>query len=921
MERWEELSLVLGFLSLVGWNASALERAAYWQNDADGRWTDAFRWSTPNFPNNNGSDLYSATIDSPSRTITLDRNITLESFNLSRGALEGTNAPVLWLNQQFHWSGTKLAGGGLFSANGMTMSGGTKTVRGWLMENRGVANWLGGDLHLGDGTRFYNNSGAGFNAGFDGTIINDQGGSALFENAGTFRKSAGTNQTKIYIPFLNMGAIEVDQGELAFFGSSTNLGGTIEVLEGASIQFTGLNHFMDSASTLRGGGTFEFDNGTVEFNGSAEIDGEVVIGNGTLNLAEASTIAQLGASFSIARSGTLNANSGQPIFWNSLTVSNGTLNGSDELHSGSGGFFWSGGTIKGTGRILFDGPSIFAGGPKTLRGRLAENFGAIQWDRGDLYTGDGSRFVNRPAGSMQMSFDGGWFSSSGGPVLFENLGTFVKMGGTNSSTFALPVSNEGIMLASAGSIRFGNSLTNRGALSMGPGGSFTFAAANIQLTALGSLDGEGEVILNSGTVVNSGSFRAGSGVTLKAGVLRFTNTTSRPNFGSQVAFHNFATLDLGSGHATSVPRLFQTNGLVTGRDDLVISNEWICVNGDIDGSGRLELRGISNVKGNARWSGRRVVNQGELSWTGGDLDSGPGLFLHNTAAGTFWLTCDRSFNGSTSGTTTFLNDGSLRKDSGAGTNGTGTSTLGMPFINNGSVTVNSGRIQFNGGFTQTNGLLALNGTAVGSSKPFLLHGGGLAGSGTLFGSVSNAGTIYPGWGNGIGRLEISGNYTQSVTAALKVELASTHAHDVLAITGQANLDGRLEISLLPGYTPAEGDTFPILTCGARVGQFTQIAGLGLSEDLKLVPVYQANGVTLTVARANLPPPLLTIQPVAGGSVKVSWPDGLTGWALMGATNLLATNWIDLPSAGTNFVVLPAGQTNQFFRLVGPSNEP
>ncbi|HXI69300.1 MAG TPA: hypothetical protein VNN22_02970 [Verrucomicrobiae bacterium] len=918
MAAWnagKKFALVLTFAAMLAASASASEKSAVWQTDANGQWADANHWSTYNFPDNAGTNVYSATVDMPNRTVTLDRNVTIESFSLARGAVEGTNAPALTLNQQFHWGATKFIGEGLLSANGMTVTGATKTVRGWTLENRGVANWLAGDIHLGDGARFYNQPNAGFNANFDGTIINDLGGTALLENAGMFRKSGGTNQTKILIPFLNTGTVEVDSGELAFFGNTTNLGGNLQVLDGAALQFTGLRHTFDASSKLQGNGTVEFENGTVDFGGTVDVKGPVIISIGTVNLTPASTVRQFGGSLTFAQSGTLNLNSGETNFWNSLTLSNGQFNGSDSVHAGAGGFLWTGGTFKGSGQIDLDGNSVFTGGSKTLRGWLMQNHANVQWIKGDVFTGEGSRFVNQPGASVQTPFDGTWAIGSGGTSRIENLGVLQKMGGINLTTFALPFYNEGLVVADVGAIKFAGSLTNLGALTMPAGAAFIFASTSVQLDGLGSLDGDGAVILDSGNITDSGSFRAGAGVTLKGGALRFTNTTSRPNFGAQIRFHNVATLDLNSGFAVSVPQLLHTNGLISGSDNLVVSNEWVCVNGDLDGPGRLELRGTSWINGGPRWTGKTVANHGEFNWAGGDIDAGLGLLFHNNAGGVVSVNCDRMFSTSFGGSAVLLNEGSFRKDSGSGT-----TTFVLPFINNnGQVNVNSGRLQFTGGYAQTNGLLALNGTTVGSIKPFLIRGGTVAGNGAVLGSILNEGTLQPGWGDDAGRINISGNCTQTVTATLQIKLGGTHRFDVLAITNLASLNGRLALNVLPDFTPKIGDTFPFLTCGSRTGQFAEITGATLPGELKLTPVYSANGVTLTVISTAAPAPNLAIEWLAEtNALKVSWPGDAGDWTVQGCTNLSAPDWVTLPPSGTNSIIVPANLRAQFYRLMKPA---
>jgi len=913
MAAWDvgkKFVATLAFVVLSACGVTAAEKIAYWQVDADGKWADSSRWSGPSYPDNSGTNLFSAIVDMPNRTVSLDRNITIESFTFSRGAVDGTNAPVLTLNQQFQWGGNKFTGEGYLTANGMTITGATKTVHGWTLENRGIANWLGGDIHLGDGSRLYNQPAGGFNANFDGQLVNDIGGAAWLDNAGMFRKSAGTGQTKIYIPSRNTGTIEADAGQLAFYGNSTNIGGNVQVLAGASVQYNGIRHTFDAASTLGGTGALDFYNGTIDINGTVDLKGPVSIGLATVNLTPTSNIKQFGGSLIMAQSGLLNLNSGETNCWNSLTFSNGQLSGSDFSRVGAGGLQWLGGSFNGPGQLDLDGNTVISGGSKSLRGGwVLQNHATVQWLKGDVSTGESARFVNLPGASLQTPFDGAWSLGNSGTSRFENFGVLQKTGGTNYTTLGVTVYNEGLIEADVAAIRFSSNFTNQGALNMSAGAALIFGSPSIYLGALGSLDGDGEAILEAGTLTDYGSFRTGAGVTLKSGTLRFNSTTSRPNFGAQIKFINYATLDLKSGYSLGVPQLLHTNGMISGSDTLVVSNQWTCVNGDLDGSGRLELRGASWINGGPQWTGWQVANYGDFSWAGGDINAGLGLMLHNYAGGTINVTCDRTFSASYGGSAAVLNEGTFRKDSSSGT-----TTFIPSFVNNdGDVFVNSGRLQFTGGFAQTNGRLQLNSTVVVSPKPFLIHSGIVAGSGDILGSLVNEGALTPGAGQLTGRLNISGACTQTVTSVLKIKIGGTNQFDVLSVTNLASLNGQLDCLVLPGYAPKAGDTFPILKCGSRIGQFSQLTGASLPGELQLIPVYQTNGVALTVVSTAGPPPSLTIQPVAG-TLKVSWPADATGWTLQSCTNLSAPDWLTLSVTGTNSTIVTANLPRQFFRL-------
>lgn len=902
-------ALQAAILALTCIAVSAAEKRSTWTTDANGLWTESEHWNTPSYPNNADTNLYSATIDMPNRTVTLDTDITLQDLDLGRSILSGSNSPTLLLNGQFHLGPAQLIGSGSLSANGLTVTGATKIVLGWTLENRGIGNWLEGDFRIGNGARLYNSPIAGLNAACDATIVNNLGGTAMLENAGMFRKSAGTNQTKIYVPFLNTGSLEVDSGELAFYGNSTNLGAHIEILPNAALTFTGLRHIVDSNSIVFGQGGMIFDNGTVDYAAATDIKGTVVINLATVNIPPACTVTQLGSSLLFARSGALDLNSGETISWNSMTMSNGMLTGSDSIHTGGGGFQWTGGSLRGSGHFDIDGASTFSGNSKTFRGWTMENHGPMQWSGGDVSTGEGCRFINRYGSSLETSFDGNWLVSSSGGSFFDNFGVVEKTSGTNATMFGVTFDNEGLVEAASGTIRFANSLTNRGALAGLLGTTLSFSSPNIQLTSFGSLDTDGSVVMENGSIYNSGAFRVGGELTLKSGSLHFTNSISAPRFGSAVRIAGVATLDLSTGYKATIASLFQTNGTLTGPDPLAISNEWFCVNGDVSGSGLLELWGNSILSGGSSWSGRHMMNYGQISWEGGDISAGNGLFIENANVGRIDIDGIGRFTGS--GNAWLLNHGAFVHGS------SGTNQIGIPFVNlSGFVTINFGQLQFNGGFAQTNGVLGINGAAISSTKPLLNYGtaGYIVGSGNIFAPVFNASELIPGGINQIGTLNISANYTQDVTGTLEIELANTNQFDTLTIGGQATLGGKLQISTLNGFVPEDGTVFPILTCAARTGQFAEVVGGDLPNGHKLVPVYNATGVNL-VATTGLPLPPLTIERLANtNAVKVSWADGYQHLVLQSTANPRTAIWQDIFASETNNAIVPMTNTTRFFRL-------
>ena len=112
---------------------------------------------------------------------------------------------------------------------------------------------------------------------------------------------------------------------------------------------------------------------------------------------------------------------------------------------------------------------------------------------------------------------------------------------------------------------------------------------------------------------------------------------------------------------------------------------------------------------------------------------------------------------------------------------------------------------------------------------------------TLAAELNNQGTlsVTPGAG---GSLTLAGNLT--TTGILNLELGGTTAgstYDQLIVTGSATLGGTLNVSLINGFTPVNGQTFSILTSSlARSGTFST-ATLPAGTSVQ----YNPNSITLT----------------------------------------------------------------------------
>jgi hypothetical protein len=168
--------------------------------------------------------------------------------------------------------------------------------------------------------------------------------------------------------------------------------------------------------------------------------------------------------------------------------------------------------------------------------------------------------------------------------------------------------------------------------------------------------------------------------------------------------------------------------------------------------------------------------------------------------------------------TTFANAGTFNKNTGSAA----TQTIGAPMTNTGTVNVrtgtlvatafpaNDGTLDVSAGATLSTGGATLTNTATGVIR----------GDGTIAGPLVNNGTLAPA--SSPGTLTIDGDYTQGPGGRLAIELGGTEqgvTYDLLKVGGSAALDGTLAVTLLDGFTPADGAAFEVITYASVSGDF------------------------------------------------------------------------------------------------------
>jgi hypothetical protein len=430
----------------------------------------------------------------------------------------------------------------------------------------------------------------------------------------------------------------------------------------------------------------------------------------------------------------------------------------------------------GSGGILrFTGALAQTGGFVLSIGNLTNN-GTVVWNPA---TGK-SISLTGPAGSGANLLK---VVNGGNLVLGESGAT-----ATSSINEIRNTTGPALSLASGGSLRVNSGTWNLGDIGRNsPADAFN-----------------GSILVTAGTLNFSGGRYLGGGtINVEGGSLNFTNTGSNLSNGGRFGLGNFnigttaalnvsgGTVDLAQANAGNVigpvisARVRQTGGIV---------RNGITVGGGTNGGASTSL----------------TIGHGGLN-SGGSGTTLTFTAISNSAAA-------YTLEGGT-----LLSGGMIQgaAQAGPGTNG---SAAIPPSAVISPGTGNIKNFNFLGG---TLGTVAINASLLGSSSD---PANPVADSVSIGTFVNRGGTLAPGSSGTAGKTTITGNY-QVNAGTLAIDLGGltpatgfqTGQHDLLEVSGNAELAGDLSVQILSGYTPVAQDTFTILTStGPLTGSFVNV---------------------------------------------------------------------------------------------------
>jgi autotransporter-associated beta strand protein len=625
----------------------------------------------------------------------------------------------------------------------------------------------------------------------NGTIITGTG--SLTKNEGGLLVLQGAPNGNFGTTTVNSGSLILNKSHSA---NPLNFGKAVSTL----VVNTGANASIADHGQIRDDASVSLTGATLNFNSFDDTVGPLTINSstisGTTNGPNPSTLGRLNsdAARTITSSGSSYINTTRMFAEGNvpIDVQSGILQISSQLYdfstpmsitkSGAGTL-----TLTGVSTNTFSGTTVINGGGLRLSkpegtvsdsygpavGNLTSNFATVFLDQSSQIRDSANviligSYMNLHSYSERvyaLTLDSSHVIGSGTSTWLAGSGNSISSSGTSTMSQAyLTIESEVPIIVANGTLTVSSAINN-----------WNFAGT-LKKEGAGALVLNGSNTYSGGTVVNGGTISGR------------TETIQGP-----LSIANLAHVNFNQGHTGNI-------------------------NYPISGQGSLSVTG----------GGRITFSAASPSWSGGLGITTSTVFGNGATIGTGTLTMDGALFELSSGATV-TNPVSLTTNSAINTgydvtfSGNFTGVGGLSKLGGGAVRM-TGVNTYTGGTFIDDGKLIVDGSLRGLITP--RSTGILSGTGSIIGNVNNDGRVAPG--NSPGILTINGNYSQTNEGTLEIEFGGltpgSFGHDQLVVTGTANLNGRLEVSLVDlgnGYVPTPGDTITVLTAGTRTGSFTK----------------------------------------------------------------------------------------------------
>jgi len=693
------------------------------------------------------------------------------------------------------------------------------------VETAGITNTLSGAI---TGTGGFTQTGAGTTI-FTGTNTYS-GGTTI--SAGKLQIGNGGATGSVVGNVTDNGALVLDLS-----GSSTNAAvisgtGSLTQMGAGTVILTGANTYS-GATTVSAGG-LQIGNGTTgTINNASAVS---VAAGTTLGFDEATGLTQSNA---ITDSGTVAGVEGTGI--------TNTLSG---IISGAGTF-----TQTGAGTTVLTGANTYSGGTSVTAGTLVAGSSTVV---------AGGVITSGPFGKGPLTLAmGTTLEDNGGNVTLAyslNLSGSITLGSTGSGTLTFngTTLNTPATVALTGNttLTVNNTTTIDDAIS----GNFSLTKLGTgTLTLTGANSSTGATTVTSGTLVLSNADSLSSGLLTLAGgtALDYTGAAATLNQDITVSSGS-ATIDNGGTGLLTLAGTLDKDGttlvLDGGADGITVTGQ---ITGANSGSDLDVVGGVTTLtNANNNYNGPTVVEDG-------------GTLVDDAVGGALPQSTTLTIGGADNSTGTFNLDGNNQTIAGLNTQGTGGAGN---IVTNGGGTAGVLTVTNGGNFAglikdgaSTTGLALSGGTLLLSSAN-TYSGGTTISGGTLVAGNSNAlgsntvtqsgGTLMTNSAGGAPlTIDVSSFVQNGGTLSLNLNgMADTS--DVLAVTGNATLNGTLELVFTS--TPTKGEVFNnILTTGGTITAASAsysaptVSPPGFQVSTSPMVLVGADSISITVTSVQL----------------------------------------------------------------------